>query len=138
MTENWKRPPINPLILLGANSAPYTGATAEPKPTPKPEIKRPIINCATFCDDDWIAAPTHQKKAHNNNDALLPNGSEMNEDAIDPKNEPNDIDAVINPCNVESGEPKKLRYASIPRNADIDEISIPNINPEIHEIAAIT
>lgn len=51
VTEKWKRPPIKPLAFLGANSEPYTGATEEPKPTPKPEIKRPIVNFAWFWND---------------------------------------------------------------------------------------
>lgn len=50
-----------------------------------------------------MAAPTDQKKPHNNNEALLPKCSDTNEEAKAPKNEPSDTEDIINDCIVVEG-----------------------------------
>lgn len=47
------------------------------------------------------------------------------------------MEAVMKPCISEPGWLKYRRYAFWSKNADMDEMSKPNIKPEIHEILAM-
>lgn len=98
---------------------------------------RPMINCALFCEELWMAAPTHHKNEHKSNDALLPNGSDTNDEERDPKMDPSDMAAVMKPCMVDPGLWKYFKYGSCEMNAEIDEMSKPNIIPEMHEMEAM-
>uniref|UniRef100_A0A0L0NS94 Uncharacterized protein n=1 Tax=Candidozyma auris TaxID=498019 RepID=A0A0L0NS94_CANAR len=84
-----------------------------------------------------MAAPIIHNQAQIINDALRPKGSDTNDEAKEPKKEPSDMEAVMKPCISEPGWLKYRRYAFWSKNADMDEMSKPNIKPEIHEILAM-
>lgn len=56
-----------------------------------------------------MAAPIIQNNEHIINEALLPKGSEINDVVMAPKNDPSDMEAVMNPCMSEPGWSKNRR-----------------------------